>query len=349
MSHSPPTVVLDSSNNEHESEYDSSSNISIITVDTENNHSVSSNNTIYSPVITDKSYNFEDVQSGPGFTITTQEEIDLHNNTVITTIFDSTHPEIYDPNIKQNLIQVIEEYDDEKDTTSLHSILVDEIKMYAEKIKCTDFQGKGSINDYANLFEAASKIANESKQIQLDIDIEGFNDFANAADDLSALFTEMTVKLQNVNIIDDSIFLQSVANAMQKIYNLSEVFGKFKKTIMTTTTIRIPKSAHETRIAMENVTGQMNCAMKYIHYFVSPGEEGLAAAELSSDEKNIINKAVDTIDSWNIICNHGVSIAMANNADIQYIQTTSNQLKQTTVTLKKSIDDLRSKLNSYKI
>ena len=74
--------------------------------------------------------------------------------------------------------------------------------MYAEKIKCTDFQGKGTINDYANLFEAASKIANETKQIQLDVDIEGFNEFASAADDLSALFAEMTIKLQNVNKIN---------------------------------------------------------------------------------------------------------------------------------------------------
>jgi hypothetical protein len=272
-----------------------------------------------------------------------------NNNTVITTIFDSTHPELYDPDIKANLIQVIEEYDDEKDSTNLHSILVDEIKMYADKIKCTDFQGKGTIGDYANLFEAASKIANESKQIQLDIDIEGFNEFANAADDLSALFSEMTIKLQNVNIIDDSLFLQSVANAMRKIYNLSEVFGKFKETIMTTTTIQIPKSAHETRVAMENVVGQMNCAMKYINYFVAPGENSLATAELSLEEKNIINKAVDTIDSWNIICDHGVSIAMANNPDIQYIQASSNQLKLTTVSLKKSIQDLRTKMNSYKI
>ena len=344
MSHSPST-----SNNEYNSD-SSSQNISINTTYTENPTSpVSSNNTIYSPVITDKSYNFEDVQSGPGYIVTTNEQSDISNNTVITTIFDSTHPEIYDPNINATLLQVIEEYDDAKDSTSLHSILVDEIKMYADKIKCTDFHGKGTIGDYANLFEAASKIANESKQIQLDIDIEGFNEFANAADDLSALFSEMTIKLQNVNIIDDSLFLQSVANAMRKIYNLSEVFGKFKETIMTTTTIQIPKSAHETRIAMENVVGEMNCAMKYINYFVLPGETSLASAELSLEEKNIINKAVDTIDSWNIICNHGVSIAMANNADIQYIQTTSSQLKQTTVTLKKSIDDLRIKLNSYKI
>jgi len=136
---------------------------------------------------------------------------------------------------------------------------------------------------------------------------------------------------------------------MQKIYKLSEVFGKFKDTIITTTTIQIPKSAQETRGAMENVVGQMNCAMNYINYFVSPGEQPLNKAELSAEEKNIINKAVDTIESWNIICNHGVSIAMANNPDIQFIQNSSQQLKQTTITLKSSIDKLRTKLNSYKI
>ena len=48
------------------------------------------------------------------------------------------------------------------------------------------------------LFEAASKIANDTKQMQLDV-----NDFGNATDELSKLFMNFTKRLQNINIIND--------------------------------------------------------------------------------------------------------------------------------------------------
>lgn len=263
------------------------------------------NNSIYSPII-DNSYNFDDINIS--------NEIRVHS------------------------------YDDVTDITSLNSILMDEIKMYAEKIQCSDFQGKGTIEDYKELFKVASKLANDTKQITLDVDIEGFNDLANAADELSSLFSDMTIKLQNINIIDDTCFLKSVANAMQKLYNLSEVFGKFKETILTTTTIQMPHSTHETQVAIEKVVSQINCAMKYIQYFVSPGEQVIPSAELSQEEKASIHNAIETIDSWSVICNHGVRIAMANNKDIQYMQETSHELKQTASILKKCVDELRTKL-----
>ncbi len=59
-----------------------------------------------------------------------------------------------------------------------------------------------------------SNIATETKQMQLDIDVDGFNEFANTADDLSNLFNSFIIKLQNVNIINDIIFLQSILNVL---------------------------------------------------------------------------------------------------------------------------------------
>ena len=73
------------------------------------------------------------------------------------------------------------------------------------------------------------------KQMQLDIDIDGFNNLGQAADDLSALFGSFIIKLQTVSIIDDTVFLQAVATALRKIVNLSKVFGCFKDTILATT------------------------------------------------------------------------------------------------------------------
>ena len=225
--------------------------------------------------------------------------------------------------------------------------IVSQIKTYASKIQCTDFHGKGTIDDYAGLFQAAAKIANDTKQIELDIDIDGFNEFAAAADELSALFASFTIRLQNVNIINDAKFLRAVLTALEKIYNLSEVFGKFKETIMMTTTIQVPKSAHEARVALESVVDEIHCAMRYINHFVSPDVDAGPEANLSADELNIIHKATDTIDNWSVICDQGISIAMSNDPDIAFITQSSDLLKQTTVNLRSAISSLSGKLNSY--
>ena len=65
--------------------------------------------------------------------------------------------------------------------------------------------------------------------MNLDIDVDGFNDFGKDADDLANLFNTFIIKLQNVNIINDNNFLSSVLDALKKIVNLSNVFGQFKQ------------------------------------------------------------------------------------------------------------------------
>jgi len=265
---------------------------------------------------------------GSNKTKTTFTTKDLSNNVVID----------------QDLEQDIEVYDG-----SESSLIVDEIKLYAEKIKCTEFQGKGTIDDYSQLFIAASKIANETKQIELDVDVEGFNDFASAADELSALFTGFIVKLQNVNIINDSRFLVSILNALKRIDNLSNVFGKFKETIMATSTIKIPKSAHDTAVQIQNVMGELNCAMKYISYFVVPTEIVPNKAQLDDEDRIIIDQAIDTIEHWNILSEQGVSIALNNNTDIQYIKQANTELKNKSNVLKGAVVSLKEKFAFYNI
>lgn len=285
----------------------------------------------------------DEVTVEPGLEIHHIQGNDASGNSVTQVTFDSTQPEIYDPDISIDLEQVIDVYNDVE-----NSALINQIKDLASQIKCESFHGKGTIDDYKELFEAASKIANETTQIQLDVDVQGFNEIGQAADQLSALFVTFTEKLQNVNIINDSNFLQAIINALQKLVNLSKVFGKFKETIITTTKIQIPKSAHETTVVIQEVMGQFNCAMNYIGYFVDASNNpNLTAAELSPEEKNIIEKATTTIESWNAICEQGVSIAMNNDPDIQYIKQVSNQLKQTSLSLNAYTNQLRNKLNMY--
>jgi hypothetical protein len=262
---------------------------------------------------------------------------------VVHTTFTSTEPEIYDPDITLNLSQVVNVYDDE----STNSFLMNQIKDYASKINCSDFHGKGTIDDYSELFKAASKIANESKQIQLDVDVDGFNEFSQAAEELSKLFESFTIRLQNINIINDSVFLSSVVSALEKIWLLSENFGKFKETILATTTIQFPKTSHETAVILGNVMDEINCAMNYITNFANPSDTPPIDSQLSNEEKNIISKAIETIDNWNVVCEHGVTIAMNNNNDIQAIKDYNNSLKNSSSVLKNSITNLRAKLNGY--
>lgn len=306
------------------------------TTDASNNYT-----TTNSPIVNDISQN---IITEPGLQITTEQGTTEDGSHKIQTTFVSTNPELYDPNINQDMTQVVNVYDD---TSGANASILNQIKSYATQIQCESFHGKGSIDDYAQLFQAASKIANETKQIQLDIDINGFNEFASAADELSNLFQSFTLKLQNVNIINDTNFLQAILNALQKIVNLSNVFGRFKETILTTTTIQFPKSAHDTKVVLEGVMDEINCAMQYITNFVSPSDTTLENADLSPEEKNIIDKAVETIDRWGVICDQGVSIAMANNPDVQFIKNASDSLKVTTANLKNATNNLKTKLNTY--
>jgi hypothetical protein len=253
--------------------------------------------------------------------------------------------------ITENLIGVVETYNDLSNNSNT-SHLLNRIKGYAAEIQCSDFQGKGTIEDYTGLFQAAAHIANESKQMQLDIDVEGFSEFGKAADDLSALFTSFIVKLENVSIIDDTNFLTSICSALEKICNLSNVFGKFKQTILATSKIELPKSAHEARVAIENVMDEVNCAMGYINYFVNgpaPGEEPLETAELDQEDQDVINTAIATINNWNILCEEGVSIALTKNEDVQYIHNANASLQSTTVALKNATNSLKAKLSLYNI
>ena len=86
--------------------------------------------------------------------------------------------------------------------------------------------------------------------------------------------------------------------------------------------------------------------MNYINYFVDSTAPKPANSELSIDDKNIINKAVNTIDNWRILCDQGVAIALTNNPDINVIKTINSNLLTKTNKLKLATSTLRTKLNT---
>ena len=269
---------------------------------------------------------------------------------VVHTTFNTTDLSGVDVTINENLVEVVTSYyNDEVDPNSPTNLVLNKIKDYASKIQCNDFQGKGTIEDYTGLFQAASKIANDATQISLNVDIEGFNEFGSAADDLSKLFNSFIIRLQNVSIISDLSFLQSIAIALEKIWNLSEVFGRFKQTILATTSVHLPKSSHDATSTIQSVMLEINCAMNYINYFVNPSSAKPEDADLSATEQNIITNAVATIEHWSTLCKQGVTIAMANDPDVIYMSTTSSQLKSKTQVLRANTLRLQSTLAFFNI
>jgi len=269
---------------------------------------------------------------GPGYTINVTD-----NETVFTTTLPNLHvPQIYE-DLSQNIVIV----DDNEDILS-------QIKLCASQIKCDNFHGKGSIDDYAELFSAASQIANQTNTIALDINIDGFNEFAQAADDLSAIFQNFTSKLQNVNIINDKTFLTSILIALEKIVNLSNTFSKFKETILATSTIEMPKSISITSTIISEVSDEIDCAMQYINHFAIP-DPTLTKAILSPGDKLIIEKATSTINSWNSIVSNGVSVTMSNNADIHSITNQNQHFLSKTTHLKLATNAIKNKFLYYNL
>ena len=284
-----------------------------------------------------------EIITDPNFVVTNVQNITSHGDVQTNTTFTTTNNSL-DVNVSEDLEQKVDIYDDESDQATVS--ILSTIREYASQIKCEDFHGKGTIDDYKSLFEAASKIATESSQINLDVNMDGFNEFGQAADDLAALFSSFITRLENVNIINDISFLQSVSSALQKIVHLSNVFGKFKETIIATSTIRLPKSLVDTRNIISEVMDEVNCAMNYMNYFVAP-DVALQDAALSANDQTIITNAVATIDHWNVLCDQGVNITMANDENIKAIATYNTDLQSKTNRLKNITSSLQAKLASF--
>ena len=118
---------------------------------------------------------------------------------------------------------------------------------------------------------------------------------------------------------------------------------------MATATIQMPKSAHDAKVVLEGVVDELSCAMNYINYFVSADGPAPVGSQLSATEQAIINTAVTTIDSWNALCEQGVSISLANNPDVQYINQANANLNAKTVALKNATASLKAKLARFNI
>jgi hypothetical protein len=298
----------------------------------------------------DCSVNTFDISFVDGLEIITKTGKKADGTELIQILAFTTDPSS-DIQIVEKLNTTIQIYDDEIADSEVNEI-IQEISQYASKINCTDFQGKGSIDDYAELFKVASNLAQQAKQTSLQIDISGFNEFGNAADELSKLFQQYIVKIENMNVINDKDFLKAISVSLKKIWNLSETFGKFKQTILGTSLIKVPKSLKDTRDVIEDVMSDIDCAMKYVHHFISPETDDCNTnlcgyAELSNEEKLMIEESIQTIQHWDQLYNKGMKIAISENADVKFIEEANKIIHTTTNSLKDATAIFKGKLTFY--
>ena len=350
---SPRNNTVDPSNNSSSSSSNNGSSSSNNSSSSSSNNSSSSSSDVSAVVLLDQCGNtlvITDLSLNETYTIglatiTNQQGSTISGEEVTYTTMVTDELDLSaDVIVTQNLVSIV---DDDLALDPSRNAILNEIRLYASEIQCPDFHGKGTIDDYKELFIAASKITTDIKQIQLDVDVEGFKDFADAADDLSKLFTSFILKLENINIIDDSYFLSVVLDSMKRISELSKTFEKFKQTILLTTKIHIPKSTQQTRIVLEQAVAQINCAMSYVSNFASPVAGGLPESELDPEDRQTIQTAVSTINNWSILADQGVSIAMRDNPDIKSITQYSNQIKNKSLELRNVTNTLKAKMASY--
>ena len=111
----------------------------------------------------------------------------------------------------------------------------------------------------------------------------------------------------------------------------------------------MPKSAHDTKVLIEGIMGELHCSLNYINYFVNPTDVAPEHAALDVSEVAIINNAVAAIDNWNVLCEEGLTIALTNNPDIQYINNANIELMAKTSQLQDATSRLKARFIQYNI
>jgi len=127
----------------------SSNNSDSNTTSSNNTNSSNSSNTTLPVVYINETINGDGFQATNNQTSIPDVSVTTHSN------FTTTDSLIHVPQINENV-----EYEYDDNIITANDNIVSEIRHFATQIKCEDFHGKGSIDDYAALFQAASQIAN---------------------------------------------------------------------------------------------------------------------------------------------------------------------------------------------
>jgi hypothetical protein len=262
--------------------------------------------------------------------------------------YDDCHYEICSIDYKETNTKKIKFTYEETNEYDINNKLLDEIREYAAKINYKDFHGKGTIEDYSKLFEAVSKMANDYKKAELDFETEGFNDFSHTAEEMINVFELYSKKIQNINIINDTHFLISISNSLEKMIKLSDAFIKFNKTVLSISDIHIPEKVCETTQILSDAMVDITCAVNYISHFINPNNinNPLLYSELNKEDKNTIDNAVNIITNMNLNYND-IKNRLENEQVCKDIIKYNKSIRKSSDILKNATTNFKNKINNY--
>jgi hypothetical protein len=235
---------------------------------------------------------------------------------------------------------VVNYYDDDPEVNSI----LTEINSYASKIDISDFQKKGRIEDYLSLIQNAQNVVNQNKTYNLDVDLTQYNSLGTVADELTGLFNQLTVNVQQESTMLNKDFLNGLLSTMRKLYNLSDAFGKFKKVMTSESVLNVPKSLSNVENTLKTVSSTLASASSYITYFADSSsitdETVISNSQLSASDLNNIHKSIDLLSTsqtnMNNLINERVSVVTSN----------INSLSSNITSLSNSLNKLRQKIGN---
>lgn len=207
--------------------------------------------------------------------------------------------------------------------------LVLEIQKLQEKIKCSRFQGKGTMDDYANVFKKIQQYfaAVGDSNVEITIDTENLDNFAEQAKIFSEMFEEILIKFNKVSSVDDSVVLKKIRDDMVTITKMYENIDKFKAIVTGTSSLQIPQTIIDCTEVLNNINSDIACSLSYINYFVDSSapmnELQLQRSQLSGDDKKALEFFENSIQVWIDMVNNDGTVAMSTNA---YVKAFKNRI-----------------------
>jgi hypothetical protein len=267
-----------------------------------------------------------------------------HSETKPTTSDGSSTTNITNTELVSENVQV---YETEKTTINQYEdaetcAILNQINNYASKIDITDFQNKGRIEDYLSLIQNAQNIVNQNKTHNLNVDLTQYNSLGSVADELSELFNQLTINVQQQATIVDKDFLNGLLSTMQKLYNLSNVFGKFKQVMTTEVVLNVPKSLTNVEKTLQKVSTTLASASNYITYFADSSsvtdQNIISNSQLAPDDLNNIQESINILSTSQENMNNLIEKQVSN------ITSNINSLSSNITSLSNSLSKLKLKI-----
>jgi len=234
---------------------------------------------------------------------------------------------------------IVNQYEDSETLNILN-----QINDYASKIEILDFKNKGRIEDYLSLIQNAQNMVDQNKTHNVNTDLTQYNNLGVVADELSELFNQLTINIQQKTTIISKDFLNGLLSTMEKLYNLSNVFGKFKKVMTTELVVNVPKSLVNVENTLKKVSDTLTSASNYITYFADSSnvtdKDTICNSQLSTNDFNNIQQSINILstsqNNMNILIDKQLSTITTNiNSLTNNISTLSNSLNKLKVKIGK--------------